>query len=347
MNLWEAVKGVPITEVAQDLDVKIVSDKGNYVVALCPFHEDHLGQGGKPNLSLLKAKNSYKCFNCGAHGTVIDFWANLTKVTPEAAVHAMAEKYHIQAPEEPPKKKQPSKPKKKAKAGEVWDQDRIEKASAELFQPENENHLQNFCKIRHVSPEYVKEKKIGLAWVPGIKLAYTIPAFDSDGKILSIRTHSRASRKDKRFIAGHTSKFLYDLTSYDPNGEELWIVEGEGDAWTLEFGLKKNVISSFAGAATLPKIIAEQKEKLGDLSKKTRIRPVPRQRLFRPGLHGVDPILPPKSRERLCRGVASELRAQGGHLLLVQHPAAVGRGVRVDHQAVQLGGRQHLHQEAD
>ncbi|MDD2916908.1 MAG: CHC2 zinc finger domain-containing protein [Candidatus Gracilibacteria bacterium] len=42
--------------------------KGNYFLALCPFHSENT-----PSFALRPHWQSYKCFGCGDHGDVIDF----------------------------------------------------------------------------------------------------------------------------------------------------------------------------------------------------------------------------------------------------------------------------------
>lgn len=300
MNFWDLVKEVPILDVAKDIGIKVVKEMAGYAIAVCPFHEDHTGGGGKPNLSLKKETNGYKCFNCGASGTVIDLYANHLQVTPEAALKALAAKYGIQDPQAkpvasgvksgPPAESQAGQPAEgdpKGKAGkggkkpkapkEPWDAARIEKACARLFDPANADHLSYFCNLRKVTPEYVKAKKIGIDMVWGINdekaadLAYTIPVFDKAGKVLAVRTHSRLWRKNKKVIAGFTSKVLYDLTTFDPNAPELHIPEGEGDLWTLDHQLHRNALTSPSGAPTIPLVFQENLAALGDLTKKTRI----------------------------------------------------------------------------
>jgi hypothetical protein len=299
MNLWDLVKEVPILDVAQELGIKVVKPGPVNSMAVCPFHDDHVGGGGKPNLSLHKPSNTFLCFNCGAKGSVIDFYAKACHIEPEEALKALAAKYHIQDPmaayghsggkpgpqtkpkgapaqdDDDPEDEKPKAKTKKVK--EPWDAARIEKACARLFEPANADHLQYFCNLRKVSPEYVKAKKIGLDMVWGINdekaadLAYTIPVFDKEGKVLAIRTHSRLWRKNKKFIAGFTSKVFYDLTTFNPDAPEVHVCEGEGDALTLDHQLHRNVLTSMAGAATIPLVFQENMAVLGDLTKKTRI----------------------------------------------------------------------------
>lgn len=275
VTLWDLVKEIPILDVAKDLDLKIVHDHGGYVVIVCMFHDDHVGDGGKANLSLYKKTNGFKCFACPAAGTTIDLWAKVCNVDAKTAVEQLAAKYHVSLPSasEPakkPAKKTPAEKKAQHEKEIKWDAEHVEKAAASLFEPENLEALENLVKLRKISPEYIKQKKIGLAWVPGIKLAYTVPAFDKEGKLISLRTHSRLDRKDKRFVSGFTSKHLYDLTSFNPEAPELWITEGEGDFWSLE-SRGKNALTSFCGAGAFPGVFKENLGKLGDLNHKGRI----------------------------------------------------------------------------
>jgi len=299
MNLWDAVKEIPIVDLAGDLGVKIVKPGQYNAMVVCPFHEDHTGGGGKANMSLHKPSNTFTCFKCGEKGSVIDFFAKLHHVTPEEALKALAAKYHIQDPMAPssasagkpgPQAKPQGKPaeddvdgkgkpKKKGKGPKKapWDLERIEKAAARLFEPANADHLAYFCSLRKVTPEYVKAKKIGLDMVWGINdekaadLAYTIPVLDKEGKILTVRVHSRLWRKNKKYISGFGSKVFYDLTSFDPDAPEIHIPEGEGDVWTLEHQLHRNTLTSLSGAPTIPLVFQENMAVLGDLTKKTRI----------------------------------------------------------------------------
>lgn len=290
LDLWNAVKAIPIMTIAEELNLQIVKDSGAYAMAVCIFHADHVGAGGKPNMSLLKAKNTFKCFACGASGTALDLYAKAAGIDAQAAVHALAEKFHLggapkpapaapASPQEPagaaaglPGPGKPPEAKEPPKA-DAWDAARVQKAHDFLMDPKNDGHLQHLLKLRSLSKEFVAKKKIGLEMFPGDKaigLAYVIPAFDVDGKLLTVRTHSRINRKDKRFIAGMKSKFLYDLADFDPNAPEVHIGEGEGVVWRLQM-MGKNAISSFAGASTIPAVVINDVARLGDLLKKTRV----------------------------------------------------------------------------
>jgi len=270
--LWDAVKALPILQIAELLGIHVVKDCGSYAQAICIFHQDHVGAGGKPNLSLLKTKNGFRCFVCEAHGSVIDLYAKATGMDAAAAVAKLAETFHIVVDQPKPAQPAPAAPqKKKDEEYEKWDLERIQKAHANLLDPKNEVHLNHLLKLRLITKDYVIGKKIGLAWVPGIELCYTVPSFTKDGKVQTVRTHSRITRKDKRFVKGFTSKFLYDLTSFNPDAPEMHVVEGETKSWYMECVLKKNVITGLCGSTTLPGVFASGLSLLGDLAKKDRI----------------------------------------------------------------------------
>lgn len=285
MNLFDAVKEIPILQVASDVGVQITAQTGAYAMAVCPFHEDHKGGGGQPNLSLLTGINRFKCHKCGEKGSVLDLFMKMTTNEDSvAAAKAMAAQYNVHYDDETaPKKLPPKKWKQDKYAFKMWDKEATLQAHANLMEPEAKAHLDHFCKIRHTTPEYVASKKIGLAMCYAVDqaeqydFAYTIPAYDTDGTLLAIRLHSRFVRKHKKFITAKKMKggseptALYDLTSYKPDGAELWIVEGEGDFWTVEDLLKKNVITSLCGANSVANTIAKDQVALGDLTKKDKI----------------------------------------------------------------------------
>lgn len=292
MTLWEAVNELSIMDIAKEVGLQITSEQPSYAMALCPFHGDHKGQGGEPNLALLKNKQRYKCHKCGESGSVVDFWAKFFSIEPVAALHQLAEKYHVKDPEEgkPHEHKPPKKGKKKGdvlgdsakKQAEIehpklWDKDRIEKAHAWLLNPINKDHLDYFLNLRKVSKEYVIQKKIGLDMYFAIDfpeskdMVFTVPAFDTNGDLLAIRVHSRLFRKHKKFVKGSMSKIFYDLTTYKADADEIWIPEGEGDSWTIEYQLKKNTLTSLSGAAALAQVFQADMSILGDLAAKKRI----------------------------------------------------------------------------
>ncbi len=283
-ELFDAVKGIPIGEVAQDLSITITKPGGSYSMAVCPFHEDHKGGGGEPNLSLFHPTNRFRCHKCGEKGSVLDFFMKVNGLTDAVqAAKQMAEIYHVQYDEKKPEKAHVKKWKTDKYSFKTWDNAAIEKAHENLMEEAAKQHLEHFMKVRNVDADFVKKKRIGLAMVYAIDqekqfdFAYTIPAFDTDGTLLAIRLHSRFVRKHKRFVStekivgGGDPTYFYDITDYDPAGPELWVNEGEGDLWTTQGLLKKNAITTLCGANSVADGLAKDQVALGDLTKKERI----------------------------------------------------------------------------
>lgn len=283
-ELFEAVKAVPILEVAKDLNIQITKEGHVNTMAVCPFHEDHKGGGGEPNFSLFHPSNRYRCHKCGEKGSVLDLFMKVNNITDAVeAAKTMAQIYHVQYDEKKPEKAHVKKWKEDKYTFKTWDNAAVEKSHDNLMEAAAAPHLENFCKLRNVDAEYVKKKKIGLAMAYAIDqekqfdFVYTIPAFDVDGALLAIRLHSRFVRKNKRFIGsskmpeGADPTCPYDLVDYNPEAPELWVMEGEGDLWTAQHGLKKNAITTLCGANSIADAIAKNQFILGDLSKKEKI----------------------------------------------------------------------------
>ncbi|MBN2456467.1 MAG: DNA primase [Sedimentisphaerales bacterium] len=67
-----------------------LSRKGKEMVGLCPFHEDH-----RPSLYVNSAKQIFKCFACGAGGSVITFVQKQENLTFAQAVERLAKRAGI------------------------------------------------------------------------------------------------------------------------------------------------------------------------------------------------------------------------------------------------------------
>lgn len=283
-DIFEVVKTIPIKDVAEALGIQITTHGQGQSMAVCPLHADHKGQGGEPNLSLIHGINRFQCHKCTEKGSQLDLWMKVTKA-PSAleAAKMMAAHWHLSYDEKKPDKPHVKKWKQDKYGIKTWNKDAAQKAHENLLDEVAKPHLDHFLKLRNLSIDYVKAKKIGLVMAFGIDqekqsdFAFSIPVFDHDGTLLACRLHSRLHRKHKKFVwsgkieGGSYPKAMYDMTSYNPEGEELWINEGEGDFWTTEHVLKKNAITTLCGAGALSDQLAQDQALLGDLSKKTRI----------------------------------------------------------------------------
>ena len=85
MNIFDAAKdAVTIPEAAREYG--FTPTKAGYIC--CPFHTERT-----PSLRLYP--RSYHCFGCGAHGSVIDFVANLYGITPMDAVKRLNDDFRL------------------------------------------------------------------------------------------------------------------------------------------------------------------------------------------------------------------------------------------------------------
>lgn len=67
-----------------------LTQKGKNYFGVCPFHEDH-----SPSMSVSEEKQIYKCFSCGATGTVFTFVENYLNISFGEAITLIAEKVGI------------------------------------------------------------------------------------------------------------------------------------------------------------------------------------------------------------------------------------------------------------
>ncbi len=69
--------------------------RGKEFVGLCPFHDD-----SRPSMYVSPAKQIYKCFACGAGGSVFQFLMGIQKVTFPEAIRQLAEQAGIPVPQD-------------------------------------------------------------------------------------------------------------------------------------------------------------------------------------------------------------------------------------------------------
>ncbi len=69
--------------------------RGKEFVGLCPFHDDN-----RPSMYVSPAKQIYKCFACGAGGSVFQFLMGIQKVTFPEAIRQLAEQAGIPVPQD-------------------------------------------------------------------------------------------------------------------------------------------------------------------------------------------------------------------------------------------------------
>jgi hypothetical protein len=239
-----------IVEIAVRLGVQIVHHRGDYSVAVCPFHDDHTGHGGEPNLSLLKTKNTFHCFKCQAKGDAFKLWMYMHKVDFKTALREIADWLGVK-PDKVPRR---AKPKEEPKPKAGWTINGVEALHKALIG--NSTLLKTFMGIRKIPVEYVIAKKVGYDAQKG---AFVIPILDGQN-VIGVRYHSVINRKKKFGAKGYTTKVLYDLNSVRKDAKEIYITEGEGDLWTAEGILGLNAVTAPCGAGAMAEVVQSNLE---------------------------------------------------------------------------------------
>jgi len=154
-----------INQVQQANDiVDVVSEhlnlvkKGREMVGLCPFHEDH-----RPSFYVNDTKQIFKCFACGAGGSVFTFIQMRESLTFPQAIERLAERAGIELPAE--------RQRTRVESRETIDPNRLAKANVwacKYFQ-KNFNDKQkgkearNYIAERQITPESIEKWQLGLA----------------------------------------------------------------------------------------------------------------------------------------------------------------------------------------
>jgi len=155
-----------ISQVQQANDiVDVVSEhvslhrKGKEMVGLCPFHDDR-----RPSLNVNAVKQIFKCFACGAGGSVLTFVQMRENLTFPQAVERLAERAGI--------KLKPAKPTKdKGEQPPVGDPNQLAKVNAwaakyfqdNLYDQKKGKRARNYIAERQITPESAKIWQLGLA----------------------------------------------------------------------------------------------------------------------------------------------------------------------------------------
>ena len=148
-----------IIQIRQAVDiVDVISNyipltaKGKNFFGVCPFHADH-----SPSMSVSKEKQIYKCFSCGATGTVFQFIMNYENVGFIEAAKMLADRAGIPLSISGAKKNIDNN-------NELYEMYEI----SQKFYQNNINSeyglaAKNYLKDRGINKEIIKEFEIGLA----------------------------------------------------------------------------------------------------------------------------------------------------------------------------------------
>ena len=78
---------VDALELLEEYQFEKITDDGEHLKALCPYHDDH-----DPSFSIRKSDTSFRCWSCGAKGDAISLVMDMEHLEFQAAVHKLAVK---------------------------------------------------------------------------------------------------------------------------------------------------------------------------------------------------------------------------------------------------------------
>ena len=161
--------------------------QGNNLVGLCPLHPDT-----DPSFKISitgKHAGMFKCFGCGAAGTIVDFVKLREHLPTDAeAVRRTAKLLDI-TEATPAARKKPASQKPAARPGPLKPK-MAEKCHEILLG--NPKLLDCFMAARTLSLDIIKEVQIGF---DGSR--YTVPVYDEAGELMDIRKYKLGAKQNK------------------------------------------------------------------------------------------------------------------------------------------------------
>ena len=228
----QKLRALPIEGVAQRLGLQVSRHK-----SLCPFHSD-----SHPSLTFHVAKNSFRCFACGAHGGVIDLAMHVLGKSFIETCEWLANEHNIILQEwKPADKPAEPKPFDAAHYSRFFEHPSLnDPARAFLFGERKLNEkVISWCRLTSFTDRH------GIPWLQ-------IPYFDIDGKLVGVQNRnlcygkppisnqssviSNQSSPLPRFRFPRGSKCrIYNLPVLKllREGEPLYITEGASDCWAM------------------------------------------------------------------------------------------------------------------
>ena len=221
----QKLRALPIEGVAQRLGLQVSRHK-----SLCPFHEDR-----HPSLTFHVAKNSFRCFACGAHGGVIDLAMHVLGKSFIETCEWLANEHNVILTEWKPAEKNPLvKPFDSGRYLRFFEHPSLnEPARKFLF---GERHLDprviSWCRLTSFTDRH------GIPWLQ-------IPYYDIDGKLIGVQNRNlsyQSSAINNQSSAVPRFKFPYGHTCHIYNlpvlkllqpEEPLYITEGASDCWAM------------------------------------------------------------------------------------------------------------------
>ena len=228
----QKLRALPIEGVAQRLGLQESRHK-----SLCPFHSD-----SHPSLTFNVAKNTFRCFACGAHGGVIDLAMHVLGKSFIETCEWLANKHNIILQEwKPAVKPAEPKPFDAARYSRYFEHPSLnEPARTFLFDERKLNEkVISWCRLTSFTDRH------GIPWLQ-------IPYFDIDGNLIGVQNRNLCYGKppishQQSVISNQSSvlpRFRFPMGSrcriYNlpvlkllRESEPLYITEGASDCWAM------------------------------------------------------------------------------------------------------------------
>lgn len=228
----QKLRALPIEGVAQRLGLQESRHK-----SLCPFHSD-----SHPSLTFNVAKNTFRCFACGAHGGVIDLAMHVLGKSFIETCEWLANEHNIILQEwKPAVKPAEPKPFDAARYSRYFEHPSLnEPARTFLFDERKLNEkVISWCRITSFTDRH------GIPWLQ-------IPYFDIDGNLIGVQNRNLCYGKppishQQSVISNQSSvlpRFRFPMGSrcriYNlpvlkllRESEPLYITEGASDCWAM------------------------------------------------------------------------------------------------------------------
>ena len=228
----QKLRALPIEGVAQRLGLQESRHK-----SLCPFHSD-----SHPSLTFHVAKNTFRCFACGAHGGVIDLAMHVLGKSFIETCEWLANEHNIILQEwKPAVKPAEPKPFDAARYSRYFEHPSLnEPARTFLFDERKLNEkVISWCRITSFTDRH------GIPWLQ-------IPYFDIDGNLIGVQNRNLCYGKppishQQSVISNQSSvlpRFRFPMGSrcriYNlpvlkllRESEPLYITEGASDCWAM------------------------------------------------------------------------------------------------------------------
>ena len=191
-----------------------LTPRGKNYFGVCPFHDDN-----NPSMSVSPSKQIYKCFSCGATGTVFKFIMDYENISFKEAVKKVADMGGISVNIGTIKKKQTN-----TELHQIYDLSL--KFYINNLNTKNGKEAKEYLKSRNINDDIIKEFEIGLALKNNTLSNILINKFDKNEVL-------------KSGLVGQNERGYYDLF-YDRIMFPLYDLDGNPVAYSGRIYNKKD-----------------------------------------------------------------------------------------------------------